>query len=106
MKLVVATHNRDKIKEIKAILKDLLRGDVAKDVGFDEEVIEDGVSFPANALIKAKRYIPIVQMPMSWPMILVYVSMPWRSTDLSSRFAGEETDYPTKFKYLWIYLLQ
>ncbi|MGI6077115.1 MAG: RdgB/HAM1 family non-canonical purine NTP pyrophosphatase [Fastidiosipilaceae bacterium] len=104
MKLVVATHNRDKIKEIKAILKDLPFEVMSqKDVGFDEEVIEDGVSFPANALIKAKAVHPYC--PDAYVMAddsgLCVDALGGAPGIYSSRFAGEETDYPTKFKYLW-----
>lgn len=53
MKIVLASTNKDKIKEIKAFLKDW---DIK---GFDEvttpfEIEENGTSFKENALIKAK----------------------------------------------------
>ena len=53
MKLVLATHNAHKVEELRAILGPSLDGiDL---VGYDgPEPVEDGESFEANALIKAR----------------------------------------------------
>ncbi|CAN5541201.1 RdgB/HAM1 family non-canonical purine NTP pyrophosphatase [soil metagenome] len=53
MKLVLATHNAHKVEELRRILGDSLAGiDL---VGYDgPEAIEDGDTFEANALIKAR----------------------------------------------------
>lgn len=53
MKIVVATNNSHKLKEIKEILKEheILS---LKDVEFFEDIVEDGNSFEENSLIKAK----------------------------------------------------
>lgn len=53
MKIVVATNNSHKLKEIKEILKEheILS---LKDVDFFEDIVEDGNSFEENSLIKAK----------------------------------------------------
>lgn len=52
-KIVVASNNKHKIKEFKEILSnyDILS---LNDIGFNDEIIEDGNSFEENALIKAK----------------------------------------------------
>ena len=53
MKLVLATHNAHKVDELRRILGDQLDG--IELVGYDgPEPIEDGDSFEANALIKAR----------------------------------------------------
>jgi len=50
---VLATHNAHKVEELRAILGDLLEG--IELVGYDgPEPVEDGDTFEANALIKAR----------------------------------------------------
>ena len=53
-KLIVASNNKGKIKEIKEILKDVYEIVPMGEVGFDEEIDENGSTFFENALIKAK----------------------------------------------------
>ena len=52
-KLVVASNNKGKLKEIKEILKDKYEVVSMGEMGFNEEIIEDGNSFYENAKIKA-----------------------------------------------------
>jgi len=53
VKLVIATHNAHKVEELKRILGDQLAG--IELVGYDgPEPVEDGDTFEANALIKAR----------------------------------------------------
>ena len=58
MKFVLASSNKNKIKELKAILSDVLGEDIEvitiKDAGITDEIIEDGATFAENALIKAR----------------------------------------------------
>lgn len=53
MKLVLASHNAHKLEELRKVLEPLVPGiDI---VGYDgPEPVEDGLSFEANALIKAR----------------------------------------------------
>ena len=53
-KLIVASNNKGKIKEIKEILKDVYEVVPMGEVGFNEEIEENGSTFFENALIKAK----------------------------------------------------
>jgi XTP/dITP diphosphohydrolase len=53
-KLVVASGNKGKLKEITAILGDVYEVVSMKDAGFVGDVEETGVTFYENALIKAK----------------------------------------------------
>ncbi len=53
-KLIVASSNKGKLKEISEIFKDYYEIVSMKDIGFNEEIVEDGNSFYENALIKAK----------------------------------------------------
>ena len=53
-KLIVASNNKGKIKEIEEILKDVYEIVPMGEAGFNEEIEENGSTFFENALIKAK----------------------------------------------------
>ena len=53
-KLVVASNNKGKLKEIKEILKDKFEVVSMGEMGYNEDIIEDGCSFYENAKIKAQ----------------------------------------------------
>ncbi len=57
MKLVLASQNKKKIAELRAILSDCIP-DIEvlslADVGITEDIVEDGTTFAENALIKAR----------------------------------------------------
>ena len=53
-KLVVASNNKGKLKEIKAILGGVYEVIPMATLGFNEEIEENGKTFYENALIKAK----------------------------------------------------
>lgn len=52
-KIILATNNPHKIAEIKRIFK-LYEFLTLKDIGFNEEIVEDGLTFEENAIIKAE----------------------------------------------------
>ncbi|MDE7428381.1 MAG: non-canonical purine NTP pyrophosphatase, partial [Lachnospiraceae bacterium] len=54
-KIIFATGNQGKMREIRAILEDM-RWDVVsmKEAGIDPEIEENGATFTENALIKAQ----------------------------------------------------
>ncbi len=55
MKLIFATHNKGKIAEMKKIMKGLkIEIQSADEAGIKEDIVEDGLTFEENALIKAK----------------------------------------------------
>jgi len=55
-KLLIATNNQGKVKEIKAIFKDVYDDVISlKDAGIELNTIEDGDTFEANAHKKAKE---------------------------------------------------
>ena len=55
MKIILATHNSSKVKEITQLMTDLEIEVVSMDdVGITEDVVEDGDTFAANALKKAR----------------------------------------------------
>lgn len=53
-KLVVASNNKHKLEEIKYILADRFELVSMEDIGFREDIIEDGTTFIENAFIKAR----------------------------------------------------
>mgnify|MGYP001734569032 CR=1 FL=1 len=54
-KLIFATGNKGKMKEIREILGDLDYEILSmKEAGIDVDIVEDGTTFEENALIKAK----------------------------------------------------
>jgi len=62
MKIVLATHNSHKVEELRRILGDRLEG--FELVGYDgPEPVEDGDTFEANALIKARAASAFTGLP-------------------------------------------
>ena len=57
MKVVLASRNKKKIRELETLLSTLTSQDVEvlslDDIGYTDEILEDGSSFIENALIKA-----------------------------------------------------
>ena len=51
---VVASNNKGKLKEIKAILGGAYNVVAMAELGFTDDIVEDGATFYENALIKAK----------------------------------------------------
>ena len=57
MKLLLCTLNKNKIKEISEVLKNTPINIITLfDLKDNEDVVEDGLTIEANALIKAKHY--------------------------------------------------
>lgn len=60
MKLIIASNNKDKIKEIKDILSSHFDEIISiKEAGIQHETIEDGTTFMENAIKKAKEICEI-----------------------------------------------
>lgn len=65
MKVVIATNNQGKVREIKEMLDPLGYEPVSlKDAGIDIEVVEDGDTFEENAHLKAKAVYDICRCPV------------------------------------------
>ncbi|HBI51563.1 MAG: XTP/dITP diphosphatase [Ruminiclostridium sp.] len=65
MKLVIATNNQGKVREIKEMLEPLGYEPVSlKDAGISIEVVEDGETFAENAHKKAKAVYDICRCPV------------------------------------------
>ena len=95
MKIVLATHNRDKCAEMTAILGklsiDLLSLDDFPEI---DEIIEDGNTIEENALIKARKVYEMTKIP-SWAddTGLKVDALNGEPGIYSARYAGENCSY-------------
>ncbi len=101
-KIIFATTNEGKMKEIRLILKDLdYEIQSMKEAGIDIDIVEDGKTFEENAVIKAKAI-----MEMTGAMVLADDSglevdaMDKAPGIYSARFLGENTSYAIKNNYI------
>lgn len=98
-RIVFATGNENKMKEIRMILADLNMEIVSmKEAGVDIEIAEDGMSFEENAEIKARS----VSRVLTSDIVLADDSgleidyLDKAPGIYSARFAGEDTSYDIK----------
>lgn len=90
MELLVATHNVHKKEEIQQILGDQFTVKSLTDYDIHEEIIEDGHSFNANALIKAKYCFEKTGIPsLGDDSGLVVEFLDGRPGIFSARYAGD-----------------
>jgi len=94
MKLVLATKNKDKIKEIKNKLSVIDSIELLSLEDFDNapNVIEDGISFQENAIKKAQAISAFTGLPaLADDSGLCVDALDGRPGVLSARYAGENT---------------
>lgn len=98
-RIVFATGNENKMKEIRMILADLNMEIISmKEAGVDIEIVEDGMSFEENAEIKARS----VSRVLTSDIVLADDSgleidyLDKAPGIYSARFAGEDTSYDIK----------
>lgn len=98
-KIIFATGNQNKMKEIRMILADLGMSIVSmKEAGVDIDVVEDGTTFEENALIKATEIAKVA------PGCIVLADDSGLEIDYlnkepgiySARYAGVDTSYDIK----------
>lgn len=59
--ILLATGNQDKAKELKAMLGEDFEVRTMKDFGIEIEIVEDGLTYEENALIKVRALKPYVK---------------------------------------------
>lgn len=92
-KLVVASSNKGKIKEIKALLGKRYEIMSMSDLGINVEVEETGTTFEENAIIKAKAIYEVCgKAVVSDDSGLIVDSLGGEPGVYSARYAGEEHD--------------
>lgn len=101
-RLLVATHNFHKIKEIELFLSDIpLKIISLVDIGINMEVEETGQSFESNALKKAKEYQKLSgEITLAEDSGLEICSLGGQPGVMSARYGGEELNDSERVNYL------
>ena len=93
MKIVLASSNKNKIKELRAILSDVLGDDIEvlslNDAGITDEIIEDGSTFAENAIIKARAAAKSGMIGIGDDSGLTVEALDGAPGIYSARYAGE-----------------
>ena len=97
-KLIFATSNQGKMKEIREILSDLnLEILSLKEAGIDVDIVEDGTTFEENALIKAKTIRDLTGCVVLADDSGLEVDALDKAPGIySARYMGEDTSYVIK----------
>lgn len=97
-KLIFATGNENKMKEIRMILGDLDYEILSmKEAGIDVDIVEDGKTFEENAMIKAKAISKIANcLVLADDSGLEVDYMDKQPGIMSARWMGEDTSYRIK----------
>ncbi len=101
--LIVASTNQGKLKEIRAMLKDInIEVLSMKDVLNEEiDIEETGTTFKENALIKASTIAKIVNKPvLADDSGLEVDALDKQPGVYSARFLGHDTSYDIKNQYI------
>lgn len=99
-KLILATSNKDKAREIAEILSDTpFVVTTMKEEGYDPNIVEDGKTFEENALIKARTVHALAEgaYVMADDSGLCIDALDGAPGIYSARFCGENSTYPEKF---------
>ena len=97
-RLIFATSNAGKMKEIREILKDL-KVDILsmREAGIDVDIVEDGKTFEENALIKARTIRDLTGCTVLADDSGLEVDALNKEPGIySARYMGEETSYDLK----------
>ncbi|MGL6173954.1 MAG: XTP/dITP diphosphatase [Cellulosilyticaceae bacterium] len=99
-KVIFATQNQGKVKEIKTILADLnVEVLTMGEAGIDIEIEENGTTFEANAIIKAealKEYTEYIVLADDSGLEIDYLN--GEPGVYSARYMGKDTSYEVKNK--------
>lgn len=98
-RIVFATGNENKMKEIRMILADLNMEILSmKEAGVDIDIVEDGMSFEENAEIKARAVSRVLtnDIVLADDSGLEIDYLDKAPGIYSARFAGEDTSYDIK----------
>lgn len=97
-RLIFATGNKDKLREIKEIMADTDYEIVSmKEAGINIDIVEDGSSFEENALIKARAIAKAsgcLTLSDDSGLVIDYIN--GEPGIYSARYMGEDTPYDVK----------
>ena len=97
-RIVFATGNKGKLKEVEMIVKDLGRQVVSmKEAGVETEIVEDGTTFAENAMIKARAVHAVCGgLVLADDSGLEIDCLNKEPGVYSARYLGEDTPYEIK----------
>lgn len=97
-KIIFATGNKDKLREVKEIMADCDVEIISmKDAGINVDIVEDGTTFEENAIIKAKaiaEHTDAIVMADDSGLEVDYLNK--EPGVFSARYMGEDTSYTIK----------
>lgn len=97
-KVIFATGNQDKMKEIRMILENLgIPVSSMKEAGIDVDIVEDGTTFEENAMIKAEAIAKLtdaIVLADDSGLEIDYLNK--EPGIYSARYAGTDTSYEIK----------
>ena len=99
-KIIFATGNQGKMKEVREILKDLDAEVLSmKEAGVQADIVEDGTTFEENAVIKAKAVCRLTgEIALADDSGLEVDYLNKEPGVYSARYMGEDTSYHIKNK--------
>ena len=103
MRLIIATGNEDKVREIDEILEGTgFEAISMEQAGFDPDIVEDGTTFEENALKKAMAVHELSgEYVMADDSGLCIDALDGAPGIYSARFCGEDSTYEEKFKKIF-----
>ena len=103
MRLIIATGNEDKVREIDEILAGTGFEAVSmKQAGYNPDIVEDGTTFEENALKKAMAVHELCkEYVMADDSGLCIDALDGAPGVYSARFCGEDSTYEEKFKKIF-----
>ncbi len=103
MKIIIATGNKDKVREINEVLDGTGFEAVSmKSEGIDPTIVEDGETFEENALIKARTVHQFTDCyVMADDSGLCIDALNGAPGVYSARFCGEDSTYEEKFAKIY-----
>lgn len=98
MRIIFATGNKDKMREIREIMEDLGMEILSmKEAGLQAEIVEDGTSFEENARIKAEAIARLCDdIVLADDSGLEIDALGGEPGIYSARYMGEDTSYRIK----------
>ena len=97
-KIIFATGNQDKMKEIRMILENLgIPVSSMKEAGIDVDIVEDGTTFEENAMIKAEAIAKLTEAIVLADDSGLEIDYLNKEPGIySARYAGTDTSYEIK----------
>lgn len=101
-RIIFATSNEGKMREIREILKNLNAEILSlREAGLNPDIVEDGTSFEENAIIKAKCVMKLTNDIVLADDSGLEVDYLNKAPGVySARFLGEDTSYTIKNQYI------